>query len=102
VSLLQNIIAFLESQPIQSIHTTDIIKNAVNSEMFRILGIYPRVFDSDYEVYAVILEKLDDFWDSVKDKKPDPAKLVQVAACSILAAAFLVERVKCDQKSQEG
>lgn len=44
-----------------------------------------REFASWHEAYAVIKEKLDEFWDSVKANEPDLDELLQVAACCQLA-----------------
>lgn len=37
-------------------------------------------FHSPHEMYAVILEELEEFWASIKNKDPDPGELLQVAA----------------------
>ena len=45
-------------------------------------------FASAHEAYAIILEELDEFFDSVKAGKADPVELIQVGA---MALAGLVE-----------
>jgi len=42
-------------------------------------------FNSAHEAYAIILEELDEFWDSVKRNKPSREELVQMGAM-VLAA----------------
>lgn len=37
-------------------------------------------FNSSHELYAVLKEELDEFWDSVKKNDPDPRELVQIIA----------------------
>ena len=37
-------------------------------------------FASAHELYAVLKEEVDEFWDSVKGNDPDPEELLQVAA----------------------
>jgi hypothetical protein len=46
-------------------------------------------FHSTHEAYAVILEELEEWWDSVKEDKPDDAELMSVAAMAILAIVEL-------------
>jgi hypothetical protein len=42
-----------------------------------------------HEAYAIILEELDEFWDSVRADRPDPEELVQVAAMCLCALVEL-------------
>ena len=44
-----------------------------------------REFASWHEAYAVILEELEEFWESIKDNEPDMDELLQVSACCQLA-----------------
>jgi hypothetical protein len=44
-----------------------------------------REFASWHEAYAVIAEELEEFWESVKQNRPDMDELLQVAACCQLA-----------------
>ena len=41
-------------------------------------------FHSTHEAYAVILEELQEWWDSVKADKPDNAEILSVAAMAVL------------------
>jgi predicted RNase H-like HicB family nuclease len=44
---------------------------------------------STHEAYAVLLEELEEWWDSVKEDEPDDAELVSVAAMAVLAIVEL-------------
>jgi len=46
-------------------------------------------FHSTHEAFAVILEELQEWWDTVKADKPDDAELISVAAMAILAIVEL-------------
>jgi hypothetical protein len=46
-------------------------------------------FHSTHEAYAVILEELEEWWDSVKRDEPDEAELLSVAAMAILTIVEL-------------
>jgi hypothetical protein len=46
-------------------------------------------FHSTHEAYAVILEELQEWWDSVKADQPDDAELLSVAAMAILGLVEL-------------
>lgn len=48
-----------------------------------------RKFASWHEAYAVILEELEEFWDSVKRDDADTDELAQVVACCLLAMVEL-------------
>ena len=37
-------------------------------------------FNSAHELYAVLQEEVDEFWEGVKKDKPDPLELIQIAA----------------------
>jgi hypothetical protein len=49
-------------------------------------------FNSTHEGYAVLLEEVDELWDEVRERQPNPTRLrkeaIQVAA---MALAFAVE-----------
>ena len=49
-------------------------------------------FKSPHECYAVILEELDEFWDSVKANEPDETELLQIAALAIRGVKELREQ----------
>jgi len=42
-------------------------------------------FHSQHEAYAVILEELQEYWESVRKDEPDNEELLSVAAMAILA-----------------
>lgn len=46
-------------------------------------------FNSAHELYAVLLEELDEFWDGVKANDLDPLELIQVAAVAIEGVKYL-------------
>lgn len=57
-------------------------------------------FNSTHEAYAVILEELDEFWQEVKRREPDPdamyAELVQIAAMAMCAALEVASPADAD------
>ncbi len=57
-------------------HNIDQLIEVENDRGFQAHG----QFASSHEMYAVILEELDEFWASVKANDPDPAELLQIAA----------------------
>jgi len=47
---------------------------------------------SGHEGYAVIREELDELWDEVKQKHPDPGRLLlEAAQVGAMALAFMIE-----------
>lgn len=54
----------------------------VTRETERIIEQYG-MFNSAHELYAVLQEEVDEFWDSVKINNPDEYELIQVAAVAI-------------------
>ncbi|HEC62247.1 MAG TPA: hypothetical protein ENI27_08340 [bacterium] len=55
------------------------INQLIREEQSRSLAKHGR-FNSAHELYAVLKEEVDEFWDSVKADNPDPLELVQIAA----------------------
>ena len=47
---------------------------------------------SPHEIYAVLLEEVEEFWDSVKEDDPDPRELVQIANVAIRGLVTLCDR----------
>lgn len=62
------------------------VLNAVEVELRAARAKHPK-FMSMHHGYAVILEELDEVWEEIKKREPDPEKLrkelVQVAAVSV-------------------
>lgn len=44
-----------------------------------------RALASTHEAHSVILEELEEWWDTVKADRPDDDELIQVAAMAVLA-----------------
>ena len=42
-------------------------------------------YHNHHEAYAVLLEEVQEYWDSVKADRPNPCELVQVAAVAMMA-----------------
>ena len=42
-------------------------------------------YNSHHEAYAVMLEEVEEYWDSIKVNRPNPCELVQVAAVAMMA-----------------
>ena len=49
---------------------------------------------SAHEIYAVLLNELEEFWDSVKDHDPDPYELLQIAAVAYRGIENLCEQAR--------
>lgn len=62
--------------------TFEQIITKIQGEVEYARGIHPR-FNSHHEAYAVILEELEEWWDSVKADTPDDSELISVAAMAI-------------------
>lgn len=46
-----------------------------------------RLFASPHEMYAILQEELEEFWDSIKADDPDPSELLQI--CAVAKSALL-------------
>ncbi len=49
---------------------------------------------SAHEVYAVLLNELEEFWDSIKEHDPDPYELLQIAAVAYRGIEDLCEQAR--------
>ena len=49
---------------------------------------------SAHEIYAVLKNELEEFWDSVKDHDPDPYELLQIAAVACRGIEDLCEQAR--------
>lgn len=49
---------------------------------------------SAHEVYAVLKNELEEFWDSIKDHDPDPYELLQIAAVAYRGIEDLCEQAR--------
>lgn len=56
-------------------------------------------FSSTHEIYAVLQEELDKYWDSVKLKDPDPTYLISLASATIDATLNIALKAKEDKES---
>ena len=53
-------------------------------------------FNSPHEIYAVLQQELDKYWDSLKSEDPDPDHLISLASCSI--DAILITALKAREE----
>jgi NTP pyrophosphatase (non-canonical NTP hydrolase) len=53
-------------------------------------------FNSPHELYAVLFEEVEEFWESVRNNDPDPGELLQVAAVAIAGVMQI-----CDEAREE-
>jgi len=60
------------------------IHKQIEAEIYSAREKFPS-FHSQHEVYAVILEELDEYWECVKHDKDGSAELIQVAAMCVAA-----------------
>lgn len=49
---------------------------------------------SAHEIYAVLLNELEEFWDSIKEHDPDPYELLQIAAVAYRGIENLCEQAR--------
>ncbi len=59
-------------------------------------------FASSHELYAVLKEELDEFWDSVKENDPDPNELLQICAVVYRGLVELCEQARQEILSANG
>jgi hypothetical protein len=49
---------------------------------------------SAHEIYAVLKNELEEFWDSIKEHDPDPYELLQIAAVAYRGIEDLCEQAR--------
>jgi len=54
-----------------------------------------------HELYAVLLEEVEEFWDSVKEDDPDPNELLQVCAIARRGILILASNARDDINRQK-
>ncbi len=59
------------------------IFDRVMTELAKQRKRYPKLFNSPHELYGVLAEELDEFFDSVKADKPDGEELLQIAVVAL-------------------
>ena len=59
-------------------------------------------FASAHELASVLREELDEFWDSVKARDPDPKELLQICAVAKRGLIQLCEQARQEMKTKEG
>jgi len=68
--------------------------NLVLSELERAVQTYS-AFNSAHEGYAVILEELDELWEEIRKRNPDPHRIQkEVVQVGAMAIRFLVDVCK--------
>jgi hypothetical protein len=72
----------------EEINKLESIFSEISEEYWKAREVYG-AFSSSHELYAVLLEEVDEFWDSVKSNNPDPKELMQVAATAIAGIIWL-------------
>ena len=76
------------------------VDSFIREEQDRGLEKYGR-YASFHEAYAVILEELDEFWDSIKARNPDPKELLQVCATARRALLELCQHCLCEREAEK-
>jgi hypothetical protein len=51
-------------------------------------------FNSAHELYAILKEELDEFWESVRNDDPDPEELLQICAVARRGILELCEKAR--------
>lgn len=51
-------------------------------------------FVSSHELYALLKEELEEFWDGVKERDPDPKELLQICALAYQGVIDLCEAAR--------
>jgi len=59
-------------------------------------------FASAHELVAALWEEVEEFWDSVKARDPDPGELLQVCAVAKRGIIELCEQARDEMKAKEG
>ena len=79
----------------------ELVADQMVRELMVALDKFPRVQASPHEMYAVLLEEVDELWDEVKGKRPDRnqrmiAEAIQVGAMAIRFILDATETVGAD------
>jgi len=69
--------------------TTDTIKDAIVLAVLRTEKKHGGNFSSAHELYAVLLEEIEEFQDSCEEGDPDPAELMDTISAAYLGALWL-------------
>ena len=59
-------------------------------------------YNSAHEMYAVIQEEVEEFWNSVKANDPDPRELLQICATARRALMELCEQGRAERLKEKG
>ena len=84
--------------PYIDIRKMDDIWELVKAETEKAVNAYGD-YRSVHEIYAIIKEELDEFWDSIKERDVDPHELLQIASSAIFAILWIAKRsqIELDQ-----
>jgi len=72
----------------------DKIDDEIKSMQVAVEARYGIAFNSTHELYAVLLEELDEFWDSVKQNDPDPAELMDIIVTARMGLIWMCKQSK--------
>jgi hypothetical protein len=64
------------------------IDEQVDIEYYKIVKKH-NLFNSPHELFGVLCEEFDEFWDSIKRNDPDPQELIQIAAIAKAGLKYL-------------
>ena len=74
----------------------DDVNYQVGIEMRKSKGKFGR-FSSHHELYAVLKEELDEFWDSIKRDDTDPGELLQIIAVATSGLLQICDEVRAEK-----
>ena len=72
------------------------IDEEVRIQQFNNEQRHGKAFNSEHEFYAVLLEEVEKFWESIKDEDPDPKQLIDILAVARGGCIWL-----CDKSRRE-
>ena len=75
-----------------SLSNLDNVFEQVSIEYHTATQAHGSSFNSSHELYAVLKEEMDEFWDSVKLNDPDPQELIQIASVAIAGIVWLSQK----------
>lgn len=61
---------------------------------FHVEQLHGKSFSSVHELYAILKEEVDEFWDSIKAKDPNPEELLDIIVVARMGLLWLCEQAR--------